>query len=57
MVFRGPESEKVLLMIDGLNKIETDTDGKGMIFTKQLFGSRTGIEPGIGHSVASHRPF
>ena len=35
--FRGPEAEKVSLMIDDLNKIETDTDEKGMRLTKQLF--------------------
>ena len=43
--FRGPESEKVLLMIDGLNKIETDTDGKGIIFTKQLFAHEQELNP------------
>jgi len=43
--FRGPESEKVLLMIDDLNKIETDTDEKGMQFTKQLFAHEQEFNP------------
>jgi len=43
--FRGPESEKVLLMIDDLSKIETDTDEKGMYFTKQLFTHEQELNP------------
>jgi predicted phosphate transport protein (TIGR00153 family) len=43
--FRGPESEKVLMMIDDLNKIETDTDEKGMQFTKQLFAHEQEFNP------------
>ncbi len=35
--FRGPESEKVMLMIDELNKIETDTDQKAVDFMRLLF--------------------
>ena len=43
--FRGPESETVLMMIDDLNKIETDTDEKGMHFTKQLFAHEQEMRP------------
>ena len=35
--FRGPESEKVMYMIDELNKIETDTDQKAVDFMRLLF--------------------
>ncbi len=35
--FRGPESEKVMYMIDELNKIETDTDQKAADFMRLLF--------------------
>jgi uncharacterized protein len=35
--FRGPESDKVMMMIDELNKIETDTDQKAVNFMRQLF--------------------
>ena len=35
--FRGPESQVVLRMIDELNKIETDTDVKGVEVLRELF--------------------
>ena len=35
--FRGPESERVLGMIDELNRIETDTDQKGAEVLRILF--------------------
>lgn len=35
--FRGPESERVLGMIDELNRIETDTDQKGTDVLRILF--------------------
>ena len=35
--FRGPEADKVMHMIDDLNKIETDTDQKAVDFMRLLF--------------------
>ncbi len=35
--FRGPESERVIEMIDELNKIETDTDQKGTEVLRIIF--------------------
>lgn len=35
--FRGPESDKVMYMIDELNKIETQTDVLAIKFMRQLF--------------------
>lgn len=35
--FRGPESERVIDMIDELNKIETDTDEKAISLMRALF--------------------
>lgn len=35
--FRGRESDKVLAMIDELNRIETDTDQRGLDLMRQLF--------------------
>lgn len=35
--FRGPESDKVLAMIDELNAIETDTDQMAVTLLRQLF--------------------
>jgi predicted phosphate transport protein (TIGR00153 family) len=35
--FRGPESERVIEMIDELNKIETDTDQKGAEVLRIIF--------------------
>ena len=43
--FRGPESEKVLYMIDELNKIETDTDGKAAELMRQIFSHEDEIGP------------
>lgn len=43
--FRGPESEKVLYMIDELNKIETDTDLKAATFLRKMFSYEAEIGP------------
>jgi predicted phosphate transport protein (TIGR00153 family) len=43
--FRGPESERVLEMIDELNKIETDTDHKGAEVLRLLFDHEEEIGP------------
>ncbi len=37
--FRGPESDKVMYMIDELNKIETDTDVHAVNLMKTLFSN------------------
>lgn len=43
--FRGPESEKVLYMIDELNKIETDTDNKAVELMRRVFEHEDAIGP------------
>ena len=43
--FRGPESERVLEMIDDLNKIETDTDQKGAEVLRILFDHEDELGP------------
>ncbi len=43
--FRGPESEIVVVMIGELNRIETDTDQKGMAVLRQLFAHENEIDP------------
>ena len=41
--FRGPEADKVMFMIDELNKIETDTDVHAVNLMKVLFANETEI--------------
>tara|TARA_B100000686_G_C16680017_1_gene911370 strand:+ start:471 stop:1130 length:660 start_codon:yes stop_codon:yes gene_type:complete len=41
--FRGPEAEKVMYMIDELNKIETDTDVHAVNLMKVLFANENEI--------------
>lgn len=43
--FRGPEAEKVMRMIDELNQIETDTDGRVITAMRSLFEHETEIGP------------
>ena len=43
--FRGPESDLVVVMIGELNRIETDTDQKGMAVLRQLFAHENEIDP------------
>ncbi len=43
--FRGPESDVVVAMIKELNRIETDTDQKGMEVLRQLFAHENEIDP------------
>ena len=43
--FRGPESDVVVVMIGELNRIETDTDQKGMEVLRQLFAHEDEIDP------------
>ena len=43
--FRGRESEKVLAMIDELNRIETDTDQKAIQLLTELFAHEGEIDP------------
>jgi len=43
--FRGPESERVLEMIDELNKIETDTDQKGADLAGIIFANEDTLGP------------
>ena len=43
--FRGPESERVLDMIDELNKIETDTDQKGADVLRIIFDHEDELGP------------
>ena len=43
--FRGPESEVVVVMIGELNRIETDTDQKGMEMLREIFAHEDEIDP------------
>ena len=43
--FRGPESDRVLYMVDELNKIETDTDTKAVELLRELFAHEEEIGP------------
>ncbi len=43
--FRGRESEIVLNMIDELNRIETDTDGKAIFLLNEMFAHEQEIDP------------
>ena len=43
--FRGRESEKVIQMIDELNRIETDTDEMGLELLRQLFAQEDDMKP------------
>ena len=43
--FRGPESEAVVVMIVELNRIETDTDQKGMEMLREIFAHEDEIDP------------
>ena len=43
--FRGPEADKVMHMIDELNKIETDTDVKAIAVMRLLFEHEDEIGP------------
>jgi hypothetical protein len=43
--FGGPESEIVIVMIGELNRIETDTDRKGMEALRELFTHEDEIDP------------
>lgn len=43
--FRGPEADKVMYMIDELNKIETDTDFHAIAAMRALFEYEEEIGP------------
>jgi len=43
--FRGPESDVVVVMIGELNRIETDTDQRGMEVLRVLFAHEDEIDP------------
>ncbi len=43
--FRGPESNLVIDMIKELNRIETDTDEKGMEVLRELFAHENDLDP------------
>ena len=43
--FRGPEADKVMQMIDELNKIETDTDIHAIRLMRLLFENEEEIGP------------
>ena len=43
--FGGRESEKVLKMVEELNRIETDTDGMGLKLLRQLFTHEDEMRP------------
>ena len=43
--FGGRDSERVLQMVDELNRIETDTDGMGLAMLRQLFTHEDEMRP------------
>lgn len=43
--FRGPESDGVMVMVEQLNKIETDTDRMGLDLIKSLFDNEDNMKP------------
>jgi predicted phosphate transport protein (TIGR00153 family) len=43
--FRGPESDVVVVMIGELNRIETDTDSKGIEMLRDVFAHEGEIDP------------
>ncbi len=43
--FRGPESDLVVVMIGELNRIETDTDRKGLEMLRGIFSHEDEIDP------------
>jgi predicted phosphate transport protein (TIGR00153 family) len=43
--FRGPESDRVLNMIDELNRIETDTDAKAITLLHEMFEHESEFDP------------
>ena len=43
--FRGPEADGVIIMVDQLSKIETDTDRMGLDLIRTLFANEDNMKP------------